>query len=316
MQVALSTLAAFSAVRLTLPKDLTRDPARRGVLKAMREVQRRFASQGGVPLLDPRQDMGIVSDSFRALSDRLAELQARLKKSALFGAPDRDDRLARYSARLQLLEKARFLRQQARESQSVAMREELRKRKRVLRRLGYISAEGVLGTKGRFSCELSTGDELVLTDMVFDGVFNSLSAEQAVALLSCFVHKEPSKDKPKIQADLQDSFTQLQAIARNIAKVCIDAKLTMEEEEYIESFNAGMMGVCFAWASGARFAEICALTDIFEGSIIRNIRRLEELLRQLASASLAIGNQELKALFESGADKIRRGVVFAASLYL
>lgn len=36
----------------------------------------------------------------------------------------------------------------------------------VLRRLGYTSAEGVLGTKGRFSCELSTPDELVLTDMV------------------------------------------------------------------------------------------------------------------------------------------------------
>ncbi len=50
--------------------------------------------------------------------------------------------------------------------------------KRVLRRLGYISSDGVLGVKGRFSCELSTADELVLTDMIFDGVFNELSVEQ------------------------------------------------------------------------------------------------------------------------------------------
>ena len=70
------------------------------------------------------------------------------------------------------------------------MREELKKMKRVLRRLGYTSTEGVLGTKGRFSCELSTPDELVLTDMVFDGVFNDLKVEQAVALVSCFVFKE------------------------------------------------------------------------------------------------------------------------------
>ena len=70
------------------------------------------------------------------------------------------------------------------------MREELKKMKRVLRRLGYTSTEGVLGTKGRFSCELSTPDELVLTDMVFDGVFNDLKLEQAVALVSCFVFKE------------------------------------------------------------------------------------------------------------------------------
>ena len=58
------------------------------------------------------------------------------------------------------------------------------------------------------------------------------------------------------------------------------------------------------------------LTDVFEGSIVRVIRRLEELLRQLATAATAIGNIELKKLFEDGATKIRRGVVFAASLYL
>ena len=58
------------------------------------------------------------------------------------------------------------------------------------------------------------------------------------------------------------------------------------------------------------------LTDVFEGSIVRVIRRLEELLRQLATAATAIGNNELKKLFEDGAAKIRRGVVFAASLYL
>jgi DSHCT (NUC185) domain len=73
------------------------------------------------------------------------------------------------------------------------MREDLKKMKRVLRRLGYTSPEGVLGTKGRFSCELSTPDELVLTDMVFDGVFNDLKVEQAVALVSCFVFKEGEK---------------------------------------------------------------------------------------------------------------------------
>jgi ATP-dependent RNA helicase DOB1 len=52
------------------------------------------------------------------------------------------------------------------------------------------------------------------------------------------------------------------------------------------------------------------------GSIIRVLRRLEELLRQLASAAMSIGNVEMKTVFETGADKIRRGVVFAASLYL
>ena len=186
-----------------------------------------------------------------------------------------------------------------------------------MKRLGYITPEGVLGAKGRFSCELNTGDELVLTDMVFDGVFNTMTIEQAVSLLSCFIHKDAApKETPKVQNELQGPFEQLQQTARNIAKVCIDAKMTMDEEEYVNSFNPEMIQVVYAWCSGSKFADICALTHIFEGSIIRDIRRLEELLRQLASASQAIGNQELKNMFEKGADQIRRGVVFAASLYL
>lgn len=72
----------------------------------------------------------------------------------------------------------------------------------------------------------------------------------------------------------------------------------------------------FSFSTGAKFIDICKLTETFEGSIIRVLRRLEELLRQLASASLAIGNAELKLMFEDGARRIRRGVVFAASLYL
>lgn len=43
------------------------------------------------------------------------------------------------------------------------------------------------------ACEISTGDELMLTELLFDGVFNDLSTEQCCALLSCFVNEENNK---------------------------------------------------------------------------------------------------------------------------
>ena len=318
LQISLGAVDAISAVRFNIPKDMSRETGRKVAQKAVQEALRQFQSSGGPPLLDPVEDMGIVSESFKSLIARRAELEGRLKSNPFHDAADHEERLKRFHTRLELLERARLLRQEARESQIVTMKDELKRMKRVLRRLGYISAEGVLGTKGRFSCELSTAEELVLTDMVFDGVFSDLTVEQAVALLSCFIHKEGSSKEgpPPIRSDMQASFQQLQTVARAIAKVCIDAKIALDEEEYVKSFNPGMVDVTYAWCAGARFVEVCALTDIFEGSIIRNLRRLEELLRQLASASSAIGNAELRNLFEEGANKIRRGVVFAASLYL
>ena len=39
-------------------------------------------------------------------------------------------------------------------------------------------------------CLVCSGDELLLTEMIFNGVFNDLTVQQCVALLSCFVFEE------------------------------------------------------------------------------------------------------------------------------
>lgn len=58
------------------------------------------------------------------------------------------------------------------------------------------------------------------------------------------------------------------------------------------------------------------MTSAFEGSIIRTMRRLEELLLELRMAAKAIGNTELESKFEQASQKIKRDIAFAASLYL
>ena len=58
------------------------------------------------------------------------------------------------------------------------------------------------------------------------------------------------------------------------------------------------------------------MTEVFEGSLIRLFRRLEELLRQMAQAAHVMGNQDLVEKFEAALNKIRRDIVTSASLYL
>lgn len=95
-------------------------------------------------------------------------------------------------------------------------------------------------------------------------------------------------------------FAVLQDSARRIAQVVSEAKLPIEEDLYVSSFKPHLMDVVHAWASGAPFSQLCKMTDVFEGSIIRCIRRLEELLRQMCQAAKAIGNAELEKKFEEG----------------
>lgn len=84
----------------------------------------------------------------------------------------------------------RSLKQRVQSARDVLQLEELKCRKRVLRRLGFTTTDDIVETKGRVACEISSGDELLLTEMIFNGVFNLLAPEQCAALLSCFVFSE------------------------------------------------------------------------------------------------------------------------------
>lgn len=50
--------------------------------------------------------------------------------------------------------------------------------------------------------------------------------------------------------------------------------------------------------------------------MVRAIRRLEELLRQLSGALRAVGNLEDAEQMDGAIEKIKRDIVFSPSLYL
>jgi ATP-dependent RNA helicase DOB1 len=66
----------------------------------------------------------------------------------------------------------------------------------------------------------------------------------------------------------------------------------------------------------ANFTFLSKMTDVYEGSLIRLFRRLEELLRQIAQAAKVMGSEELEQKFETALGKVRRDIVAAQSLYL
>ena len=74
--------------------------------------------------------------------------------------------------------------------------------------------------------------------------------------------------------------------------------------------------LCAPARQGATFEQLCKMTDIFEGSIIRATRRLDELMRQLADAAGVLGDVGLQQKFLESDRGIRRDLMFAASLYL
>ena len=78
----------------------------------------------------------------------------------------------------------------------------------------------------------------------------------------------------------------------------------------------GLAEVTHEWAKGARFADVCVLTDVQEGSIVRTITRLDEMTRDVRNAARIMGDSALFEKMELASAAIKRDIVFSASLYV
>ncbi|KAI2660021.1 Exosome RNA helicase MTR4 [Labeo rohita] len=297
--VILHLITSISSVRLYIPKDLRPFDNRQSMLKSVQEVQKRFPD--GVPLLDPIDDMGIKDPALKKVIQKVEAFEHRMYTHPLHSDPNLEAVYTLCEKKALIAGDIKAAKRELKKARTVLQMDELKCRKRVLRRLGFATSSDVIEMKGRVACEISSADELLLTEMVFNGLFNDLTAEQATALLSCFVFQENANEMPKLTEQLAGPLRQMQVSA--------EAKLDVDEDTYLNQFRPHLMDVVYTWANGSSFSQICKMTDVFEGSIIRCMRRLEELLRQMCQAAKAIGNTELENKFAT--DK-KKGFSFVA----
>ncbi|KAF4589860.1 ATP-dependent RNA helicase DOB1 [Ophiocordyceps camponoti-floridani] len=312
----LSCVKAISQIRIFMPKDgLKAGEDKEQAFKSLTEVKRRFPD--GVPILDPIENMDIADESFKKLMRKIEVLESRLLANPLHMSPLLPSLWDQYHNKVQITEKIKEKKKTMAKAHSISQLEELKSRKRVLRRLGFINDSEVVQLKARVACEISSteGHELLLSELLFDRFFNELPPDKCAAVLSCFVCEE-KLETPALKEELQKPFREIQAKARIVAKVAQEAKLDMNPEEYALSFKWQLMETVYRWAQGRSFLEISKMTKMYEGSLIRVFRRLEELLRQMAQAAKVMGNDDLMKKFEECLQKVRRDIVAAQSLFL
>ena len=312
--ITLESIRSVGNLRLFMPKDIRASGQADVVGKSLNEVKRRFPD--GIPLIDPVKNMKIDDEDFQKLLRKINVLENKLFSNPLHNSVKLGELYNNYSRKHAIENDMKQLRHKISESQSVIQLDDLRRRKRVLRRLGFCTPNDIIELKGRVACEISSGDELLLTELIFNGNFSELKPEQAAALLSCFAFQERCKESPRLKPELSEPLKNLRELASKIAKIMKDSKIEIVEKDYVESFRHELMEVVYEWCRGATFTQICKMTDVYEGSLIRMFKRLEELVKELIEVANTIGNAALKEKMEAVLKLIHRDIVSAGSLYL
>lgn len=312
--ITLESIRRVGNLRLFMPKDIKASGQKEVVGKSLQEVARRFPD--GIPLIDPVKNMKIEDDDFTKLLKKVEVLEKKLFSNPLAESVRLKELYENFSRKRALIDETKQLKHKISVSQAVIQLDDLRRRKRVLRRLGFCTQSDIIELKGRVACEISSGDELLLTELIFNGNFNDLTPQQAAALLSCFAFQERCKEAPRLKPELAEPLKAMREAAAKIAKIMKDSKIEVVEKDYVESFRHELMEVVYEWCKGASFTQICKMTDVYEGSLIRMFKRLEELVKELVDVANTIGNSALKEKMEAVLNLIHRDIVSAGSLYL
>lgn len=194
------------------------------------------------------------------------------------------------------------------------------KRLAVLKSTGFIDKSNTVLLKGRVACEINSGYELVLTELILDNFLGDFEPEEIVALLSAFVYEGRTREEepPIATPRLVKGKKRISEIYQKMLTVYEEHQvpLTQEEAEFLEKKRFALMNVVYEWARGLSFKEIMDISPEAEGTVVRVITWLDEICREVKTASIIIGNSTLHMKMSKAQELIKRDIVFAASLYL
>lgn len=274
------------------------------VLDSLMEAERAELCDSGVPLLDLR-DFLKRGDSVlrsRQLFGRLEAELDQMRNYEIHRHPSLESMYSTVERKESLRSKVNTLRHLL-SNESLQLFPDFLQRKAVLRKLGYIDEKETVSIKGRVACETNTCEELIVTELVFEGLLNELDPEEIVAVLSALVFQEKGKET-SLSVELPERLIvcceQMKTIALNLGRIQKDVGLDIDPAEYSESsLNFGLVHVVYEWALGVPFKSICDLTDVQEGSIVRSITRLDELCREVRNCARVVGNPTLYRKLEA-----------------
>lgn len=339
VRVPLEQLDCMSSIRVYLPKDLHPLEARVRCGASVREVLKRFEERSKeqrneekeekvvIPMLDAEKDMKVTDKSYAKTVQKIQVLSKMMKNHGFKSSGNAVERLRKHVEKRRLEYLVRHAKKEVTAASGMIKADVLKRMRRVLRRLGYVSEDGVVTQKGRCACELAGADELVATELIFNGTFKALPLHMLVATVSCLVWKEKTggkggkdgngkKQGMNVSEEVFSAHSNVKDAARKVFKQQLECKLKIDVEDSIERLRWDLMEVMLAWCKGNTFSEIMKMTEAFEGSIVRAIRRIEELMRQLASACKVIGESDLEKKFLDACELVKRDIVFTPSLFV
>ncbi|KAK2591565.1 Antiviral helicase ski2 [Conoideocrella luteorostrata] len=260
----------------------------------------------------------IKSMQLQEIIDKRIQLVKMMSKSPVIKCPDFLKHFAMCHDEWLIKEHISQLKQSL-SDQNLQLLPDYEQRVQVLKELDFIDPATRILLKGKVACEVHSGDELVLTELILDNVLADFEPAEIAALLSAFVFQEKTLVEPTLTGNLERGCQTILAISEKVNDVQTRLQVIQsadDSNDFASKPRFGLMEVVYEWARGMSFKNITGLTDVLEGTIVRTITRLDEVCREVKNAARIVGDPELYGKMQEAQELIKRDITAVASLYM
>uniref|UniRef100_A0A0G4FAF5 Helicase ATP-binding domain-containing protein n=1 Tax=Chromera velia CCMP2878 TaxID=1169474 RepID=A0A0G4FAF5_9ALVE len=292
-----------------------------------------------MPLLDPVGDLGFSAEEAEEIKRRLETAEQKARDAAVRVGPFLDLLWPFQLEKASLQTALSVLEAEVERDRVSLSRDDQRRKLRLFARLGLVSFESsasfgsassdglsggairtevpILTSKGRAACLIASADELLTTELLVDDRLPSLPEDRLVAALSSLVLSESFKDVALSEGSQRDFEDIVLAKAEAVAEATKAEGIEFDQTKFVEGFHKEMMDFILVWMEGKTYAEArTKIPNAHDGVIIRCMRSMDQLLKEMILASEALGMTPVLEKLRSARQKFRRGIAFSASLYL
>jgi len=192
-----------------------------------------------------------------------------------------------------------------------------------LKENGYVDSDNKLTILGVIAKEINECNEIILSQSIIQNHFNELSIPEIVGLISVFIEDNGAAEEDVYISDLDqpvhmnDILNSLNSLSEDYANK--ELEFTQKKKIYLKNdwnLHLKLFQAAYRWASSKQFYEVKQVYQSFEGNFIKNILRINNIIRDLMVASEITKNDELYTKLSQIESILIRDEVTVESLYV
>ena len=192
-----------------------------------------------------------------------------------------------------------------------------------LKENGYVNENNKLSILGVIAKEINECNEIILSQSIINNFFNDLTIPEIVGLISIFIEDNGAVDEDVYISSLDqpiymnDIIKQMGTIAEDYANK--ENIFIQKNNVYLQNdwnLHLNLFQAAYVWASNKDFYEVKKNYQSFEGNFIKNILRINNIVRDLMVAAEITKNDELYSKLSQIEPILIRDEVTVESLYV